>query len=269
MVISSRDNPKIKLFKKLLQSRKSRDESGLFVAEGMRGCIDIIKCGEKGLVSITAVLYTAEAIERYRGQLPVELAENFDESRRYVITSEIAEKISETGSSQGIFVVAHKLDKKLSEGCIKHDGKYLVLCGIQDPGNLGTMLRTGDALGIDGVIMTGNSVDLYNPKAVRSAVGSMPKINLYVENDFSRVIDILKKVGIKTCAAVVRGGESVCGFDFSGGCAVVIGNEGRGLSDENAVLCDRKITIEMKGSLDSLNAATAGTILLWEMCRRS
>ena len=93
----------------------------------------------------------------------------------------------------------------------------------------------------------------------------MPRVNLYIEKDYAKAVGLLNATGIKTCAAVVHGGESAREFDFSGGCAVVIGNEARGLSQEDAALCTRAVTIPMKGDMDSLNAAIAGTILLWEM----
>jgi len=142
-----------------------------------------------------------------------------------------------------------------------------VLNHLQDPGNVGTLLRTADAVGADGVVLTGNCCDLYNPKVVRSAMGSMGRIKIYVEDDFSRVCNTLSELGIKTLAAVIKNGVSVTEYDFDKPCAVVIGNEGNGLSESDADMCDEKITIRMNGNIDSLNAAVAGAIILWEMFR--
>lgn len=268
MLITGKDNPKVKLYKKLCASKKTRDETGLFAAEGMRSCIDLVKLErELKTVRITALFYTERAIERCRGQLPVELLESFDPSRRFEITDAVAEKMSEVGKTQGAFVIAEKPDRTLRAEEIDPLGKYLVLCDIQDPGNLGTMLRTAAAVGLDGMVIAGNCVDLYNPKVVRSAMGSIPRVKIYLEEDALRALEILGGRGIKTCAAVVSGGKSAREFDFSGGCAVVIGNEGRGLSAEQADICAERVTIKMKGSMDSLNAAIAGTILLWEMSK--
>ena len=264
MYISARDNPKIKELKKLYSSKKYRDEKGLFVIEGMRGCVDAVKSAENGLI-IRKVFFVKKSLENYEDYLHTEIFEKVARENLFEITEEIAEKISDTGTSQGIFVVAEKTDKNFS--AVKSGGKYLILDNLQDPGNLGTMVRTADAVGVDGVILTGNCVDLYNPKTVRSAVGSLPRVNIFIEKNFTKVTEIFRKAGIKTVAAVVRDGVNISDYDFSGGCAVVIGNEGRGLCDENVSLCDEKVTIKMRGNMDSLNAAVAGTIFLWEMTK--
>lgn len=266
MLISGRDNPKIKQYKKLSSSKKARADQGLFVVEGMRGVLDLIALSEElDTVRVVAVFYTAASIEKYRGQLAVELIERLDERVCFEITEQVAEKMSDVGQTQGAFAVAETLDRRLTADEITAGGKYLVLDNIQDPGNLGTMLRTAAAVGIDGVILTNNTVDLYNPKVVRSAMGSMPRVKLYIENSFERAAELLHAAGIRTCAAVVSGGSDIRGFDFLGGCAAVIGNEGKGLPDEHARLCTDRVTIRMSGSMDSLNAAIAGTIFLWEM----
>ena len=138
---------------------------------------------------------------------------------------------------------------------------------VKDPGNLGTLLRTADAVGIKAAVMTGESAEVYNPKVVRSTMGSLPRLELYIENDFGRVVQTLSSQGVTVCAAVVRNGEAIPGFEFPERCAAVIGNEARGLSEEDAELCHRRVTITMKGSAESLNAASAGSIIMWEMLR--
>lgn len=266
MLISGKDNPKIKQYKKLSSSRKARAEQGLFVVEGMRSVLDLLAAAEElEDVVVTAVFYTGQSLEKYRGQLDVELIERADERIKFEITEQIAVKMSDVGQTQGAFAVAQKLDRTLSSEELRADGKYLVLDNIQDPGNLGTMLRTSAAVGIDGIILTNNTVDLYNPKVVRSAMGSIPRVRIYIENSFERTAELLHEAGVRTCAAVVSGGSDIRGFDFTGGCAVVIGNEGKGLSDEHTALCSDRLTISMSGNMDSLNAAIAGTIFLWEM----
>ena len=151
---------------------------------------------------------------------------------------------------------------------IDSNGKYLILNNLQDPGNLGTLLRTADAVGISGVILSNNCCDIYNPKVLRSAMGSIFRVKVYVENDFSKVIDMLKSKQLKTSAAVVdKDAVSIIDADFSKGSAVVIGNEGNGLSNDDAMLCDERVTIKMHGNINSLNAAMAGGIILWEMKR--
>lgn len=271
MKIESKDNPKIKHLKKLYSSRKARDKESLFVIEGVRGCVDAVM-GELAdgnvVFEIEGIFYTEKSVRNYEEYLPTYLFDNMPESKKFEITEDLAAKISDTSTSQGVFVVAKKTDKAFDDGVIKSEGKYIILDNLQDPGNLGTMLRTSDAVGVDGVILTGECVDLYNPKVVRSAVGSLPRVNIYIEKDYERVLSAFKCAGIKTAAAVVSGGISITDYDFSKGCAVVIGNEGRGLADDRVKLCDDKVTIQMRGHMDSLNAAVAGTIFLWEMMKK-
>ncbi len=265
MFISAKDNPKIKAYCKLASSKRARAEQGAFVVEGVINCLDIIRTEN---IEITSLFYTEEALEKHRGELPVEVFEGFDEKRRFVITSEVARKMSQVEQASGAFVIARRLDIPFSAEALDPGGKYLVLDNIQDPGNLGTMIRTSAAVGIDGIILTANTVDLYNPKVVRSAMASMPLVKLFIENDYPAVIGTLNDLGIRTYAAVVRDGEPVTDIDWSEGCAVVIGNEGRGLPESDALLCSHRVTIHMKGSIDSLNAAVASSILLWEMSGR-
>ena len=261
MLIASKDNPKIKQYRKLASSRKARTEQGLFVAEGMRGIVDIA-----GEADIEALFCTEAALEKYAGVLDTDRLALIPADRRFTVTEEVAQKMSDTGSTQGVFAIVKRLDLPLGETVPM--GKYLVLDELQDPGNLGTMIRTAAAVGLTGVILAGNCVDLYNPKTVRSAMGSMTKVRIYTEKDSAKVLSVLKNSGIATYAAVVRGGKGVSETDFSGGCAVVIGNEGRGLPDETAALCTGRVTIRMRGDTESLNAAIAGTILVWEMSGR-
>jgi TrmH family RNA methyltransferase len=265
--ISSKDNPNIKLYKKLAAEKKSRTKTGLFVLEGMRICVDTLAESREGNVEVEALFYTREALEKYAGYLPVGLIEDFDEDKKFEIPEELADKLSSESSNQGAFIIAKKTDKPLAPESLNAHGKYLVLDFVQDPGNLGTLIRTADAVGVDGVVLTNNCCDLYNPKVVRSTMGSMPRMNIYIENDFEKAAEILGSVGIRLAAAVVGSGISITEYDFSKPCAVVIGNEGRGLSEEHIALCDDRITIRMNGHINSLNAASAGTIMLWEMTR--
>lgn len=267
MLITSKDNRSVKLLSKLLSSKKTRNENRLFVIEGMRGCIDALTEHFSGNLKVGSLFYTEKAIENYKDSFPVELLEKFDEQRKFQITQELADRISGNGSCQGVFAVAVMPDIPFEPENISETGKYVILDRLQDPGNVGTLLRTADALGASGVILTNNCCDLYNPKTVRSAVGSIARAKIFVEDDFAKVCQALKNAGITLFASLVGEGESVTKQDLSVPCAVVIGNEGSGLTSEHADMCDKKITIKMKGNANSLNAAAAGAIILWEMFR--
>ena len=175
--------------------------------------------------------------------------------------------MTDEGNSQGIYMIVFKVDLPFAAEYIDKKGKYLVLDNLQDPGNLGTLLRTADAVGVSGVVMTDNCVDLYNPKVVRSAMGSTTRLDLFVVDNFLNVATLFDELGIVTNAAVVRDGENITEFDFDRPCAVVIGNEGKGLPKEHSDICKNRVTISMHGNIESLNAACAGTIILWEMFR--
>ncbi len=266
MLISGKDNPRLKRLAKLCKSRSFRKAEGVFVIEGLRGCADAAASAALGRLEIEAFFYCTSAFgeDSYIG---IEAFDGIEERKRFELAEGLADRVSETKNSQGVFIIAKRLDRELSELDAERTPKILVLNAVKDPGNLGTLLRTADAVGIRAAVMTGECAEVYNPKVVRSTMGSLPRLELYIENDFGRVVQTLNSQGVTVCAAVVRNGEAIPGFEFPERCAAVIGNEARGLSEEDAELCHRRVTITMKGSAESLNAAAAGSIIIWEMLR--
>ena len=265
LFISSKDNPKIKRLIKLLGSKKERREQRLFVAEGMRSCVDAVHEYLAGRLEIEALFYVKEAAESFAGKLDVAAFSSLDEKRVIEIPMDLAQKVSDEGSSQGAFVVARFVDKPLPDVLVGR--KYLILEHLQDPGNLGTVLRTADAVGVDGVVLTGNCTELYNPKVVRSTMGSLSRVTIYNENDLDRVVSVLKASGHTVIASVVRDGVLLSGYSFPSRCAVIIGNEGNGLSDNAIISSDERVTIDMHGFAESLNASVAAAVFLWEMTK--
>ncbi|MDE6148483.1 MAG: RNA methyltransferase [Ruminococcus sp.] len=268
MHIASKDNPKIKLYAKLSSSKKAREENGLFVLEGARLCSEAINRWKEDKLEIHSVFASENALEKYPEYIDSSLFTSRSEIF-HTVNDKVCEKLGETKGSQGIYIIARMSNNILSGHSIKSNGKYLVMNNLQDPGNVGTILRTCDAVGVDGVIMANNCCDLYNPKTLRAAMGSIFRLDIFSCCDFGQVIELFHDYGINTYAAVVdKDAESVESVNFSCGCAVVIGNEGRGLTKEDARLCDKRITIKMQGNIDSLNAAMAAGIILWEMKRK-
>ena len=266
MLISGKDNPRLKRLAKLCKSRSFRRAEGVFVIEGLRGCADAARSAAEGRLEIESFFYCMSAFGE-GSYIGLEAFDCIEEQKRFELSEGLADRVSETKNSQGVFIIAKRLDRELSELDAERTPKILVLDAVKDPGNLGTMLRTADAVGIRAAVMTGECAEVYNPKVVRSTMGSLPRLELYIENDFARVVSALEAQGVTLCAAVVRNGETIPGFEFPEKCAAVIGNEARGLSDEDTELCHRKVTIAMKGSAESLNAASAGSIIMWEMLR--
>ena len=145
---------------------------------------------------------------------------------------------------------------------------FLLLENIQDPGNLGTMLRTGEGAGVSGIIMSRDTVDLYNPKVIRSTMGSIYRVPFYYAEDFAAAVHQVQQAGVSVYAAHLRGKNSYACQDYTKGTAFLIGNEGNGLREETAELADCYIRIPMEGKVESLNAAVASSILMYEAHRQ-
>lgn len=266
MHISSRDNPKIKQYVKLASSKKYRREMGQFVLEGARSCRDAFEKWQQGELTVISCFATLKALEKYSEYINKDWFESCEQF--YTVDDDIALKMSDLQYPQGIFVIAGYTQDKLSRERLSPTGRYLVLDDLQDPGNVGTLLRTADAVGIDAVVMCSDCCELYNPKVVRSAMGSIFRVKVYFADTLAEAADVFKSTGIKLYASVIDSDAvSVTKADLGNGCAVVLGNEGSGMPKEDVSVCDERITIRMHGNMNSLNVATAGSIILWEMCR--
>lgn len=257
-IITSKDNPVIKLYQRLSNSKKDRIQYGLFVLEGLRIVEDALR-EDSG---ISHLILTENAYEKLGEEL---FQADLRNTKTIVVSNELGNKISQTMQTQGVFAICRiPVERKLE---FTANGRYLVLFGLQDPGNAGMIIRTADALGMDGIIMSG-SCDLYSPKVIRSTMGSIFRMNIAVENDKEALFKTLKDNGITACAAVIDSdAEKITQCSFSGGQAVFIGNEGNGLPREISESCDRRITIPMNGNINSLNAAMAAGIMMWELVR--
>ncbi|MBR3961788.1 MAG: RNA methyltransferase, partial [Clostridia bacterium] len=154
-----------------------------------------------------------------------------------------------------------EIPDKISE--IDKKGRYIALENLSDPSNLGAISRTAEALGISGIIVSGNSCDPYSPKALRASMGTLLRMPVIIVDDF---VEFLQASGLKLFACVVRGGKKITDVIFSDGAAVLIGNEANGLTDSAISACE-KITIPMSGSAESLNASVAAAIAMWELKR--
>ena len=266
MHISSRNNPNIKQFVKLASSKKYRRETGLFVLEGARLCRDAFDLWQQGRLDINSCFATEKALVKYKDYINKSWFESFD--RFYTVDDDIAQKMSDSQYPQGIFVTASASDNEFDVSKLSASGRYLVLDDLQDPGNVGTLLRTAEAVGVDAVIMCNDCCELYNPKVLRSAMGSALRLEIMIAGSLEQIAKAFRTVGIRLYASVIDSDAiSLTKAKLGKGCAVVLGNEGNGMSDEDAALCDEKLTIKMHGNTNSLNVATAGSIILWEMCR--
>ena len=255
-IITSKDNPVIKLYQKLASSKKERLQYGLFVLEGLRITEDALR-EDSGL---SHLILTKQAFDKYGDEL---LQADLRDTKTLVISNELGNRIASTSTTQGVFAICAVPEEKAP--VFTENGRYVVLFGLQDPGNVGMVIRTADALGMDGIILSG-SCDLYSPKVIRSTMGSVFRTDIMIENDSEKLLALLEQNSVQTSAAVIDSDAvPVTECVFTGKQAVFIGNEGNGLPREIAEKCSRRIIIPMNGSINSLNAAMAAGILMWEL----
>ncbi|MDD4699019.1 MAG: RNA methyltransferase [Oscillospiraceae bacterium] len=256
--ISSRENSIIKLAVKLQNSSKARRENGLFVLEGLRLCFDAVQSE----FNVDSLIVTDEAYEKY-----TEMVEkiSLNSKKSYIISAELFGRISDTQSPQGVMCICKMPGLDLQ---IKSNAKYIALENTQDPANLGTIARTAEAMGIDGLIVSAAGCDPFSPKAQRAGMGALIRLPVFVVSDFLDKLDTLKNNGYKLYAAVVgNADELITNVKFNDSCIMLIGNEANGLTADLIDISDSKITIPMKGKAESLNAAAAAAILIWEMTK--
>lgn len=250
--IESKDNARIREYTKLAASRKCRDETGRFVLEGEKLFREALRSG----VEVETVFVTG----KFREAHP-DLEEVFARSAAFEIAGGAAERLSQSVTPQGLYAVCKKLDKPENLATIDCNGRYIGLWDLQDPGNVGTILRGADAMGLSGVVVSENCCDLYNLKTIRAAMGSLFRVPVF-RVDMER---FLRECGLRSYAAVVDPAAPPVGTADFQGAVTVIGNEGNGLTQAQAAACSGRITIPMPGNAESLNAAMAATILMWEM----
>lgn len=257
--ISSRENSLIKEYVRLLKGKSERAAAGRFAIEGARLCTDALQSG----VRIERAFLTAQALQK-QGEFVDRLLGSG--ARIFEISEPVAAKMTDTQNPQGVFCTAIVLDKALTMDKINIYGAYVALENLQDPGNLGTVLRTAEALGLDGVLLSADCVDLYSPKVLRASMGAVFRLPFLVLTDLPALIGELGRRGMKTLAAVPdREARSVLELDLGGGVIAAIGNEGAGLTKSCEGACGVRFTIPMGGRAESLNASSAAAILMWEM----
>lgn len=257
-MITGKDNELIKDTAKLMSSAKYRRESGRFAAEGVRLCMD----GALSGAVIQWFLYTESAQKKY--------AEEFmllqqKAQRSSAVSEALFKKIADTTAPQGFLCIFAMPDAAHRLGSIRPQGRYAALENIQDPSNLGTILRTAEALGTDGVILSADCCDVYAPKVVRGSMGAVFRVPMMFPEDFTAWIRSLREEHIITYASTPHEADNIRDIDFSQGGVMLIGNEGNGLRPETIAACYRSVRIEMKGRAESLNAASAAAILLYHL----
>ena len=255
MIISSRKNPAVAHFRELNRERKTREAERLFNIEGVRLCEEAVRAG----LEITAAFVTETAAKKY----PEVFAKLCSVCSPDIITDDIGAYISDTKSPQGMFATAKMLDNS-GKMCTIECGRLILLDGLQDAGNIGTIIRTCDALGMGGAVLSPDCADIYSPKVVRGAMGSLFRLPFAV-TPLPCFIAGLQAEGYTVYSAVLdKSAQSIDEVRFPEKCAVVIGNEGNGVSGEVIKASGRSIYIPIENA-ESLNAAIAAAIFCNEM----
>lgn len=243
MEITSVHNPKVKEWCRLHQ-KKHRDREGLFLIEGMHLVEEAHRAG------LIELLFSLKDQPRPPFDLPL-----------CTLSEPVMRKLTDSVSGSGIAALCRMPERTLSA-----PSRCILLDRIQDPGNVGTILRTADALGADGVFLLPGCADLYNPKTVRATMGAVFRLSAWTAEP-QVLRELLDASGIPLYGAALRE-DTVDARDVDyDRCALAIGSEGRGLSETMLSLCDRTIRIPMRTRCESLNAAAAATVLLWEAAR--
>lgn len=259
-MITSGANPRVKQIVQWQTKAKERRKDGVFLAEGVK------MLEEAPLEWIREVYLSEDAFEKIH-KTP-ELREKLERVGYETVSAEVFAKMSDTQTPQGVLTVLNRPNHRIEDLLQQPNPLLVVLENLQDPGNLGTIIRTGEGAGVTGVIMSEGTVDIFNPKTIRSTMGSVYRVPFAYVTDVSEVMSRLREKGIHTYAAHLKGDTYYDSFSFREPTAFLIGNEGNGLSKELADSADNYLKIPMEGKVESLNAAIATSLLMYEAHRQ-
>ncbi len=257
--LSSVHNPLIKEIAKLAD-KKYRTSAGVFIAEGVKLCQELLDsdwCVEQVFVS-----------QKMWDTMPTDLLQGLSQrATMYTVSSEVLDKLSDAQTAQGIVAVVKMRACDLS--ALNAVQKVLCMEDVRDPGNMGTLLRTAVATGVEAVVLLGNCADIYSPKVVRSSMGAILRLPV-LECTYEQAGEIFATKGMKVFAAMLdRQAKELFACEFVKPWAVVLGNEAHGLSEKVLEWCTEKVFVPQVGRVESLNVAVAGSVILYEILRQS
>lgn len=270
-IISSRNNPTVK-WAASLALKKGRDESLSFIAEGEKLSLEALDAR----LPVTHIFVKQSRQREILGRLEPYFNDNsFSDTELITLSDSAFEKISTEKSPQGVISVIKYLDFFQEIDIIykedffsSPDERLIFLSSVRDPGNLGAVIRSAAAFGVDRIILTADSADLYNPKTVRSAMGSLFRVKATVVSDAIACVNTLIQSGRRVFAAELSdGAKSVFDIELSGGDVIIIGNEGHGIPRELSSVCTGSVYIPISKKTESLNAAVAAAVFMWEQSK--
>ncbi len=247
--ITSRENERVKCTLRLASSAALRREQGLFFAEGLRLCLDLAAC-----LPWQTAFFTEEVLaeEPRVADLSAEA---------FLVNDSVAQKLSATKTTQGLFGV-FRLPQAVLEDLDVSKG-VLLAEHIQDPANVGAMLRSAAAFGFGGVVLAGNCADPFGPKVLRASMGAVGRLPVVVQDDIQQAAGALHKAGATLYASALQGAAPLAQVAVQRPFVLLVGNEGAGLSAEVLALADERVCIPMHAGVDSLNAAVAASVLMF------
>lgn len=255
-MITSTSNSQVKKLLQLQKKSKVRNEEGVFVVEGLRMFVEVPKDRvEKVYVSET--FYNKKKQELKLHEFPLE-----------VLSDSVFDYVSDTKTPQGVLCIVKQKNYSLKQLLDIENPHFIVLENLQDPGNLGTIIRTAEGAGVHAVFMSKDCVDLYNPKVIRSTMGSIYRVPIIYIEEIPQLLEEFREKGIRSYAAHLEGKKFYDQEDYRTGTAILIGNEGNGLRDEVSESADVWVQIPMQGEVESLNAAVAASVLMFEVFRQ-
>lgn len=259
-IIKSKDNKTVKYISKLISSSKFRRTEERFVIEGVRLCEEALKNDSQIDIFVSSVT----ASDKYN-DIVSKLSNKAKTT--LVVEDRIFCALSDTKTPQGVLCVAKTLDKQFDFDTIKKNGILLALDNVQDPSNMGTILRSADALGVSGVVLSADCCDVYSPKVVRGSMGAVFRTKLLITDDLPIFIREFNQSGTSYACVLDDTAVTLNEVKFTSPSLSVIGNEGNGISSDVVKACTKKLYIPMKNNAESLNAAVAASIIMWEMVK--
>lgn len=258
-MIDSVANAQVKKIKKLKKSPRFRRQENCFIAEGFKMVEEAVRYDK-----VLAVYVSEEVRDEYCGRLSHKIKDN----RVNWVSPSVFREISDTSTPQGILALVKMPEYNREVLVSGKDAALICLEDIQDPGNLGTIIRTAEGAGITAVVMSKGCVDLFNSKVVRSTMGALFRMPFYIVDNLTTEVERLRSDGFTIYATQPDARRDYTECSYSGKTAVLIGNEARGIRAETLALADEHVTIPMEGEVESLNAAVSAALLMYEVHRR-
>lgn len=255
--ITSASNSQIKNVVKLQKSARERKKQKLFVAEGWKLLQEAKKAGQVECVYATGAFVDDQQFSSLLSGLEVTILED-----------KLFHSLTDTMTPQGVLALVHMPEYELKELLADDTGRFLLLENLRDPGNLGTIMRTAEGAGMNGVILSRESVDLFNPKVVRATMGSIFRQPFVYVEDIYETIKVMQSEDYCIVGTAMSGNCLYDEVDYSKRVGIVIGNEANGITEEMLALVDKKVRIPMAGQLESLNAAVAAALFMYETARQ-